>query len=189
MTGLHNYTGAGCHNTINSNNGKVNSPYGESPVTQEWASPERAALGPLPAGPPMLFGIIRQLYCIIRWGVTGVNYCAEARARSLEMAGKGIKKLFMSSASSAIGTGNVLGLHGAMAPDEATFQASDLSEATVDESRNMLKVDMDGSTSYFAIALLVLLCLVAMVATTMCCGCSPSKMAKRRQEEERKEEI
>ena len=142
---------------------------------------------------PMLFGIIRQLYCLIRWGVTGVNYCAEARARSLEMAGKGIgaliKKLFMSSASSAIGTGTVLGLHGAMAPDEATFQSSDLSEATVDESRNMLKVDMDGSTSYFAITLLVLFCLVAMVATTMCCGCSPSKMAKRRQEEEWKDEI
>ena len=44
-----------------------------------------------------------------------------------------IKKLFISSASSAIGTGTVLGLHGAMAPDEATFQSSDLSEATVDE--------------------------------------------------------
>ena len=141
----------------------------------------------------MLFGIIRQLYCIIRWGVTGDNLCVVARARTLEMAGKGIgalfKKLFMSSASSAIGTGTVLGLHGAMAPDEATFQSSDLSEATVDESRNMLKVDMDGSTSYFAIALLVLLCLVVMVATTICCGCSPSKMAKRRQEEEWKEEI
>ena len=109
------------------------------------------------------------------------------------MAGKGIgalfKKLFMSSASSAIGTGTVLGIHGAMAPDEATFQDSDLSEATVDESRNMLKVDMDGSTSYYAIALLVLLCLVVMVTITICCGCSPSKMAKRRQEEEWKEEI
>ena len=135
-----------------------------------------------------MIGIIRQLYCIIRWGVTGENYCVIQRARSLEMAGKGIgaliKKLFMSSASSTIGTGTVLGLHSAMAPDEATFQSSDLSEATVDESRNMLKVDMDGSTSYFAIALLVLLCLVVMVATTMCCGCSPPKMAKRRQEEE-----
>ena len=98
----------------------------------------------------MLFGIIRQLYCIIRWGVTGDNLCVVARARTLEMAGKGIgalfKKLFMSSASSTIGTGTILGLHGAMAPDEATFQSSDLSEATVDESRNMLKVDMDGPT-------------------------------------------
>ena len=57
----------------------------------------------------------------------------------------------------------------------------------MDESRNMLKVDMDGS--YFAIALLVLLCLVVMVTITICCGCSPSKMAKRRQEEEWKDEI
>ena len=125
MTGLYNCTGAGCHNTINSSNGKVNSPYRESPVTRDWASPERAAQGPLPARPPMLLGFIRLLYCIIRWGVTGVNYCAEVRARNLEMAGKGIgaliKKLFMSLASSAIGTGTVLGLHGAIAPEEATF--------------------------------------------------------------------
>ena len=73
----------------------------------------------------MLLGFIRSLYCIIRWGVTGVNYCAKIRARNLLMARKGIgaliKKLFMSSASSAIGTGTVLGLHGAMAPEEATF--------------------------------------------------------------------
>ena len=95
----------------------------------------------------------------------------------------------MSLASSAIGTGTVLGLHGAMAPEEATFQGSDLSKATVDESRNMLKVDMDGSTSYFVIALLILLCLVVMVTITICYRCSPSKMAKRRQEEEWKEEI
>ena len=95
----------------------------------------------------------------------------------------------MSSASNAIGTGTMLGLHGAMAPDEATFQDSTLSEATVDESRNMFKVDMDGSTSYFAIALFILLCLVMMGAITVCCGCSPSKMARRRQEEEWKDEI
>ena len=84
----------------------------------------------------------------------------------------------MSSASSAIGTGTVLGLHGAMAPDEATFQDSTLSEATVDKSRNMLKVDMDGSTSYFAVTLFILL--VAMGAITVCCECSPSKKARRK---------
>ena len=57
------------------------------------------------------------------------------------MAGKGIgalfKKLFMSSASSAISTGTVLSMHSAMAPEEPTFQRSDLREATVDESKNM----------------------------------------------------
>ena len=141
----------------------------------------------------MLAGIIKQLYCIIRWAVTGDNLCVAARGRTLVMAGKGIgalfRKLFMSSASSTIGTGTVLGLHSAMAPEEASFQGSDLREATVDESRNMLKVNMDGSTSYFAIALLVLLCLVVMVTVPICCSCSPSKMAKRRQEEEWKEEI
>ena len=59
----------------------------------------------------------------------------------------------------------------------------------MDESRNMFKVDMDRFTSYFAITLFILLCLVMMGAITVCCGCSPSKMAKRRQEEEWKDEI
>ena len=85
----------------------------------------------------MLFDIVRQIYCLIKWGVTGVNPCAEARIRGLEMAAKSVgalfRKLFMSSASSAIRTGTVLGLHGAMTPDKATFQESDLSEATVDK--------------------------------------------------------
>ena len=48
---------------------------------------------------------------------------------------------------------------------------------------------MDKSTSYSAIALLVLLGLVIMVTIEICCGCSPSKMAKRRQEEEWRDEI
>ena len=117
----------------------------------------------------MLLALIRPLYCLIRWCVTGVNYCAEIQAIKFLMAGKGIgaliKKLFMSSASSAI------------------------REATMDESKNMLKVDMDGSSSYFAIALLILLVLVVMVTITICCGCSPSKMARRRQEEEWRDEI
>ena len=77
----------------------------------------------------------------------------------------------------------------AMAPEEPTFQGSNLREATMDKSKNMLKVDMDGSISYFTIALLALLVLVIMVTITICCGCLPSKMAKRRQEEEWREEI
>ena len=109
------------------------------------------------------------------------------------MASKGIgalvKKLFMSSASSDLGTGTVLGLHSAMTPEEAKFQDSTLNEAKIDDSRNMLKVDMDGSTSYFNIAMFILMCLVVMGAISVCCGCSPSKMAKKRQEEEWKEEI
>ena len=132
--------------------------------------------------------VAREIYCFVKWGFTGTNPCQEARVRVLEMAGKGIstnvKNLFMSSASSAIGTGTVLGIHGAMAPEEARFQDSTLNEAKIDDSRNMFKVDMDGSTGYFAIALFILLCLVAMGAISVCCGSSQSRMAKRRQQEE-----
>ena len=48
---------------------------------------------------------------------------------------------------------------------------------------------MDGSTTYFATALLILLCLLVVMTVPMCCGCSPSRLAKRRQEEQWKEEI
>ena len=137
--------------------------------------------------------VVREIYCFVKWSFTGINPYQEARVRALEMAGKGVstlvKKLFMSSASSTIGTGTVLGIHGAMAPEEARFQDSTLNEAKIDDSRNMFKVDKDGSTGYFAIALFILLCLIAMGAISVCCGCSPSRMAKRRQEEEWKEEI
>ena len=93
------------------------------------------------------------------------------------MAGKGIgalfKKLFMSLASSAIGTGTVLGMHSAMAPEEPTFQSSDLTGAKVDESRNMLKVNMDGLSSYFAITLMALMVLVILVIIATCCDTRP----------------
>ena len=141
----------------------------------------------------MFIGIIRQIWCAIKWAVYSDNFCVAARGRTIYMVGKGIgtlfRKLFMSSASSAMGTGTVLGLQGAMAPEEASFQGSDLRDATVDESRNMMKINMDGSTSYFAIALLILLCLLVVMTVPMCCGCSPSRLAKKRQEERWKEEI
>ena len=59
----------------------------------------------------------------------------------------------------------------------------------MDESRNMLKVNMDGSSSYFTIVLFALMTLVIMVTIATCCGCSPSKLAKRKQEEKWKDEI
>ena len=100
-----------------------------------------------------------------------------------------LKKLFMSSASSAIGTGTVLGIHSAMAPSDPTFQRSDLRDASVDESRNLMKVNMDASSSYFTIVMFALLSLVMMVTIATCCGCSPAKLARRESEEKWKDEI
>ena len=71
------------------------------------------------------------------------------------MAGAMIKKLFMSSASSAIGTGTVLGVHSALAPETPSIQGSDLRQATVDESKNLMKIDMSGASSFFMIALVI----------------------------------
>ena len=100
-----------------------------------------------------------------------------------------LKKWFMSSTSSAVGTGTVLGLHSALTPSEPTFKGSDLREAHVDESRNLMKVNMDSTTSYFTIVVCAILFLLLVGTIAICCGWSPSKFAKREREERWKEEI
>ena len=87
-----------------------------------------------------MFRLVREIYCIVKWGFTGIYPCQEVRRQGFEMASKGlgalVKKLFMSSASSMVGTGTVLGLHSVIAPEEARFQDSTLNEAKIDDSRN-----------------------------------------------------
>ena len=101
-----------------------------------------------------------------------------------------IRKLFMSSASSAIGTGTVLGIHGAMAPDAPSIEGSDIRDAKVDDSNNLMKFDFDGGSSFFMIVLILLIFLVVIVVMPMyCCGCSPYKLCKKRKEEKWKREI
>ena len=100
-----------------------------------------------------------------------------------------MKKWIMSSTSSTVGTGTVLGLHSAMSPEEAKIQDSTLNYPRIDDSRSMVKFDMDGSTGYFTISMFALVFLIMRGAISMCCGCSPSRMARRKQEEEWKSEI
>ena len=107
-----------------------------------------------------------------------------------QMAGAMIRKLFMSSASSAIGTGTVLGIHGAMAPDAPSIEGSDIRDAKVDDSNNLMKFDFDGGSSFFMIVLILLIFLVVIVVMPMyCCGCSPYKLCKKRKEEKWKREV
>jgi len=107
-----------------------------------------------------------------------------------QMAGAMIRKLFMSSASSAIGTGTVLGIHRAMAPAAPSIQGSDIRDAKVDESKNLMKFDLDGGSSFFMIVLMILIFLVVIVVMPMyCCGCSPYKLCKKRKEEKWKREV
>ena len=101
-----------------------------------------------------------------------------------------IKKLFMSSASSAIGTGTVLGIHGAMAPDAPSIEGSDIRDAKVDDSNNLMKFDFDGGSSFFMIVMILLIFLVVIVVMPMyCCGCSPYKLCQKRKEEKWKREV
>ena len=107
-----------------------------------------------------------------------------------QMARAMIRKLFMSSASSAIGTGTVLGIHGAMAPAAPSIQGSDIRDAKVDESKNLMKFDLDGGSSFFMIVLMILIFLVVIVVMPMyCCGCSPYKLCKKRKEDKWKRQV
>ena len=102
----------------------------------------------LSARTPMLLLLIRPMYCLIKWITTSENYCGERQARNLMAAASAatagittgiramLRKLFMSTTSSAVGTWTVLGIHSALAPSEPAFQGSDLRDAWVDESRN-----------------------------------------------------
>ena len=96
----------------------------------------------------------------------------------------------MSSASSAIGTGTVLGIHGAMAPDAPSIEGSDIRDAKVDDSKNLMKFDLDGGSSFFMIVMILLIFLVVIIVMPMyCCGCSPYKLCKKRKEEKWKREV
>ena len=107
-----------------------------------------------------------------------------------QMAGAMIRKLFMSSASSAIGTGTVLGIHRAMAPAAPSIQGSDIRDAKVDDSKNLMKFDLDGGSSFFMIVLMILIFLVVIVVMPVyCCGCSPYKRRQKRNEKKWKLEL
>jgi len=100
------------------------------------------------------------------------------------------RKLFMSSASSAIGTGTVLGISSAMAPAAPSIQGSDIKSAEVDDSKNLMKFDFYGGTSFFMIMLMILIFLVVIVVMPVyCCGCSPYKRRQKRNEKKWKLEL
>merc|ERR1712089_61277 len=101
-----------------------------------------------------------------------------------------IRKLFMSYTWAAIGTETVLGIHGAMAPDAPSIQGSDIRDAKVDDSKNLMKFDFDGGSSFFIIVLMILIFLVVIIVMPMnCCGCSPYKLRKKRKEDKFKWKI
>ena len=145
----------------------------------------------------MLLLLIRPIYCLYKFITTGENYCGERQARSLMAAATAVssgfralfKKWFLSSTSSAVGTGTVLGIHSAISPKESAFKGSDMREAHLDESKNLVKVNMDSTTSYFTIVVGAILFLLLVGTIALCCGWSPSKIARREREERWKEEM
>ena len=100
------------------------------------------------------------------------------------------RKLFMSSASSAIGTGAAIGISNAVAPAAPSIQGSNITSAEVDDSKNLMKFDFYGGTSFFMIMLMILIFLVVIVVMPVyCCGCSPYKRRQKRNEKKWKLEL
>ena len=140
-----------------------------------------------------LAGLTFKTYCGVRYIGYGDDECYKRSGERIfrlgEMAGALLRKLFMSSASSAIGTGTVLGMHSALSPAEAPSIQGDLREAHVDESKNWLKVDFSGASTFFFIALVISICLIIAITIPCCCGCTPHKLKRKKEEEEWKKEV
>jgi len=79
------------------------------------------------------------------------------------------RKLFMSSASSALGTGAAIGISNAVAPAAPSIQGSNITSADVDDSKNLMKFDFYGGTSFFIIMLMILIYLVVIVVMPVYC--------------------
>ena len=126
-------------------------------------------------------GLLRLLLRRIK-GMSSYCYCK--RLQRLEMAGKDlgavIRKLFMSSVSSTMGIGTVLGLHAAMLPKEARIQDSTQYNPTIDESKSLMKIDFVRGQGYLAIALFTLLYLLPLHSTAALAVPQPSSPRKRR---------
>ena len=88
----------------------------------------------------------------------------------------------MSSASSAVGTGTVLGLHTAMPPEEARIQDSTLYNPTIEENKSLLKMDFARGQGYFAIAFFALLVKIIDLALSCWCDCTPAKLTRKMEE-------
>ena len=100
------------------------------------------------------------------------------------------RKLFMSSASSALGTGAAIGISNAVAPAAPSIQGSNITSAEVDDLNNLMKFDFYGGTSFFMIMLMILIFLVVIVVMPVyCCGCSPYKRRQKRNEKKWKLEL
>ena len=119
-----------------------------------------------------MFRLLYRIYNTIVWDITGENPYQIQREQRINMTksmAAAFKKLFMSSASSAVGTGTVLEIHSATAPEEARIQDSNLYNPQIDDSSAIIKFNMDGANGYFAIAMFFLVFLMVLTAISLCC--------------------
>ena len=56
-------------------------------------------------------------------------------------------------------------------------------------SKNLLKIDFSGASTFFFIALVISICLILAITLPCCCGCTPHKIKRKREEEKWKTEV
>ena len=76
-----------------------------------------------------------------------------------------------------------------MSPEEAGIQDSTLYQPTINESKSMLKMDFSAGQGYFGIAIFTLLVIIILLGLSYCNGCTPAKLARKKEEREWKMEI
>ena len=94
------------------------------------------------------------------------------------------RKIVINTASSAAGTGAVLGVHSAMTPNNDRFQDSTLIQPSIKDTHSLVSVDMEGTTSMFMIAMVSLLVAIVLGVCCHACRCSPASLLKRREQRE-----
>ena len=98
-----------------------------------------------------------------------------------EMPGAGIfaaiKKIMINTASSAAGTGAVLGVHGAMSPDTPQFDHA--YQPTARKNSGFINVDLEGGPSFIVISVVAIL--VAILLGVCCRKASSCSSTKRKQ--------
>ena len=98
------------------------------------------------------------------------------------------QKLAVNTASSAAGTGAVLGLHNALAPAEVHPQVLHSFQPSVHEAKGLVNLDLEGGSASILFYISAVFTVLGLLLVC-CSGCSPRYLYKKRQEKRRYQEL
>ena len=99
-----------------------------------------------------------------------------------------LRKIAVNTASSAVGTGAVLGVHSAMTPDSAPPITGGY-QPTVIEEKGLVNFEFGGATSFYVISAVALLLGICFACCCSPRACSPSFWKKKRTDRRLENEV